>query len=51
VLSLLGTGITLALRDISAYFKCNMGKCGSVVFKALCYEPEGHGFDTDEVIF
>jgi hypothetical protein len=24
---------------------------GSVVVKALCYEPEGRGFDTDEVVF
>jgi hypothetical protein len=24
---------------------------GSVVVKALCYKPEGRGFDTDEVNF
>jgi hypothetical protein len=24
---------------------------GSVVVKALCYKPEGRGFDTDEAIF
>jgi hypothetical protein len=23
-----------------------MGVCGSVVVKALCYKPEGRGFDT-----
>jgi hypothetical protein len=23
-----------------------MGACGSVVVKALCYKPEGHGFET-----
>jgi hypothetical protein len=24
----------------------NIGARGSVVVKALCYKPEGHGFDT-----
>jgi hypothetical protein len=27
------------------------GARGSVVVKALCYKPEGHGFDNDEVNF
>jgi hypothetical protein len=27
------------------------GKHISVVVKALCYKPEGRGFETDEVIF
>jgi hypothetical protein len=27
------------------------GACGSVVVKAVCYKPEGRGFDSDEVNF
>jgi hypothetical protein len=23
-----------------------LGMCGSVVVEALCYKPEGHGFET-----
>jgi hypothetical protein len=26
--------------------KRHIGACGSVVVKALCYKPEGRGFDT-----
>jgi hypothetical protein len=28
------------------YYCWSMGACGSVVVKALCYKPEGRGFDT-----
>jgi hypothetical protein len=34
---------------LAAVFKCrtqNEGAGGSVVIKALCYKPEGRGFDT-----
>jgi hypothetical protein len=27
-------------------YVCLFGRCGSIVVKALCYKPEGHGFDT-----
>jgi hypothetical protein len=34
-------------------YRCYVGACGSVVVKALCYKPEGRGFETlwDELIF
>jgi hypothetical protein len=33
-------------RQILNYENPLRGACGSVVVKALCYKPEGRGFDT-----
>jgi hypothetical protein len=32
--------------EINMYSECQMGVHGSGVVKALCYKPEGRGFDT-----
>jgi hypothetical protein len=33
-------------KDVFDEAHCSYGACGSVVVKALCYKPEGCGFDS-----
>jgi hypothetical protein len=45
--------LNVEYREILENFQIisRLGARGSVVVKALCYKPEGHGFDTDAVNF
>jgi hypothetical protein len=36
----------IMLLDDYDHYDYNEGVCGSIVVKALCYKPDGRGFDT-----
>jgi hypothetical protein len=38
--------MTVSARNIPSFCQINLGARGSLVVTALCYKPEGRGFDT-----